>query len=354
MNDSFLYLCVDLDDSILSVFKKMDVTKHRLLIVTKNKKFYSLISIGDIQRAIINNIDINTSISGILRVDVTVAHVLDDKEQIKQSMLQRRNEFMPILSDDNEIVDVILWETLFSEQRKENSVNLKLPVVIMAGGKGTRMAPLTNVLPKPLIPINNKTMLEDIMDRFLTCGCSDFFISVNYKADMIRYYIDSLKNPDYHIQYFQEDKPLGTAGSLHLLNNKIKSTFFVTNCDILIEQDYAEILEYHRANKNEITVVAAVKSIQIPYGTIQTKEDGLIESLVEKPEYSFKINTGFYILEPHLIAEIPTDTFFHITYLIEKLYKEGRRVGVFPVHDGAWTDIGNWKEYLLHISQNNE
>jgi len=338
----------------LSVFKKMDVTKHRLLIVTKNKKFYSLISIGDIQRAIINNIDINTSISGILREDVTVAHVLDDKEQIKQSMLQRRNEFMPILSDDNEIVDVILWETLFSEQRKENSINLKLPVVIMAGGKGTRMAPLTNVLPKPLIPINNKTMLEDIMDRFLTCGCSDFFISVNYKADMIRYYIDSLKNPDYHIQYFQEDKPLGTAGSLHLLNNKIKSTFFVTNCDILIEQDYAEILEYHRANKNEITVVAAVKSIQIPYGTIQTKEDGLIESLVEKPEYSFKINTGFYILEPHLIAEIPTDTFFHITYLIEKLYKEGRRVGVFPVHDGAWTDIGNWKEYLLHISQNNE
>lgn len=346
MKGKYSHLTVNSSDSVLFVFKKMDELKRKLLIVVKNEKFFSLVSIGDIQRAIIKDVKMDSPISSILREGIKVAHVGDNLQEIKRIMLIRRNEFMPVISPINEIVDVILWETLFTDENQKETVQLNLPVVIMAGGKGTRLAPLTNVLPKPLIPIGEKTMIEDIMDKFVECGCSEFFISVNYKADMIRYYLDSLTNPNYSINYFQEEKPLGTAGSLHLLQNKINTTFFVSNCDIIIDQDYAEVLEYHRINRNEITVVAAIKNLLIPYGTIQTKENGLIESLSEKPEYTFKINTGLYILEPHLIKEIPNDTFYHITSLIENLYNAGRRVGVFPVSEGSWTDIGNWEEYM--------
>lgn len=343
----FLDLCVDYNDSILNVLKKMDELKRKLLIVTNDNKYHSLISIGDLQRAIIKNENLNSPIRTILRKSVSVAKKGDNIDDIKKLMLNFRIEFMPIISIKNEIYDVLFWEDLFTEGVNSKSNNqLNLPVVIMAGGKGTRLIPLTNILPKPLIPIGEKTIIEDIMDRFVDSGCNKFFISINYKADLIKYYFNSLSNPDYSITYFQEKKPLGTAGSLNMLKNKIDSTFFVTNCDIIIEQDYADVLNYHRTNKNEITVVAAIKNIKIPYGTIETKENGLIETLSEKPEYTFKINTGFYILEPHLIDEIPEDTFYHITFLIEKLYNEGRKVGVFPISEGSWIDIGNWEEYF--------
>jgi NDP-sugar pyrophosphorylase family protein len=224
----------------------------------------------------------------------------------------------------------------------------------MAGGRGSRLLPLTNVLPKPLIPLHGKTIIEDIMDQFVDCGCHEFFLSVNYKAELIRYYFESLRNPAYRIEYFQEDRPLGTAGSLHLLRGRIHTTFFVSNCDILIEQDFAAILDYHRENENEITMVAALKSYAIPYGTLTTREDGVLETIQEKPDMVFKINTGFYILEPGVLAEIPDNGFCNITDLIAKFQGEGRRIGVFPVSEGAWTDIGNWSDYLSRIGSQHQ
>ena len=157
------------------------------------------------------------------------------------------------------------------------------------------------------------------MDSFAEHGCRDFFISVNYKAEMIEYYLDGELNGKYNVSYFKEEMPLGTAGSLHLLNGEIKDTFFVTNCDIMVDQDYAEIMAYHKESQNELTVVAALKHISLPYGTIETGENGVLTNLTEKPEMTFLINSGLYILEPHLIREIPQNTFFHIITLIEKL-----------------------------------
>ena len=346
MKLQYIDLIVKKEDSILFVLKKMDVSGRKLMIVLDGDKFVSVLSIGDIQRAIIRNVDLNTPIHKIIRPDVRYATTQDDICQLKERMLARRNEFMPIVSSDGKLANVIFWEDLFKEKLSTTKkINLNLPVIIMAGGKGSRLAPLTNIFPKPLIPIGEKTIIEDIMDKFVDCGCNKFYISVNYKAEMIRYYLNSISNSNYYINYLQEEKPLGTGGSLHLLQDKITSTFFVSNCDIIIDQDYADIIEYHRTNKNEITIVAAIRNLQIPYGIIETKENGLIDSLLEKPEYTFKINTGFYVLEPHLIKEIPTNIFYHITYLIEKLYKKGRRVGVFPINEGSWTDIGNWDHY---------
>lgn len=349
MKENIRKVCIESKSTMLSALKQMDATKHRLLIVMDGGKFCSMLSIGDIQRAIIRGVAMDSFVAGILRDKTSVASIHDSREEVEKYVKDRKTEFMPIIDDEGNIVDVLFWDELFHSDVIHRTTEFNLPVIIMAGGKGTRLRPLTNVLPKPLIPIGEQTMLEDIMDRFVECGCHDFYISVNYKAEIIKRYLDNLNKPQYNISYFQEDKPLGTAGSLHLLKDKITDTFFVSNCDIIIEEDYGEILKYHRENHNEITVVAAIKNLAIPYGTLETKEEGLLSDIKEKPEYTFKINTGMYILEPHLINEIPEDEFYHITFLIEKLMKEDRRVGVYPINEGSWIDVGNWDEYLKFV-----
>jgi NDP-sugar pyrophosphorylase family protein len=218
----------------------------------------------------------------------------------------------------------------------------------MAGGKGTRMQPLTHIIPKPLIPLDDKTIVEHIIDHFKKIGCKDFYMSVNYKAKNIRDYFAELEK-DYNISFFEEAKPLGTAGSLHLLNGKIDKPFFISNCDILIEEDYREIYKYHKEYNNELTIVGSFRHYPIPYGTLETCEEGQLLSITEKPELSFLINSGMYILEPHLISEIPQNEFFHITDLIKKIKERNGRVGVFPVSEKSWVDIGEWDKYLGRI-----
>ena len=195
-------------------------------------------------------------------------------------------------------------------------------------------------------------MLEHIMDSFLVLGSNRFFISVNHKAAMIEYYMQQVEEKNYRIEYFKEKKPLGTAGSLYLLKGKIKETFFVSNCDILIDQDYSDIFAYHSTNRNDITLVAAIRNYPIAYGIIHTRENGLLDSIEEKPELSFKINTGFYVMEPSLLDEIPDNQYYDITELIKDLQGKGKKIGVFPVSEKSWMDVGTWKEYLSnHVSE---
>jgi len=340
---------IEASESIRSALKKMDQTYKRLLIVFNQNSFTNVLSIGDIQRAIIRNQSLETPIKNILRKETRVARENETFEDIKMQMLKYRTECMPVLNNAKQLIDVYFWEDIFPAEEKRIQRNLQLPVVIMAGGRGTRMKPITNVLPKPLIPIGEKSILEHIMDRFTEIGCNEFYLSVNYKAEMIRHYFKQLKNPKYKIDFFEEDKPLGTAGSLYLLKEKINQTFFVSNCDIIIEEDYGEIYDYHKRNKNDITIVSALKHYPIPYGTIETAENGILQSLNEKPELTFKINSGMYIMEPQMLDKVPENTFFHITKLIEKIKNEGGKIGVFPVSEKSWKDIGEWNEYLKQL-----
>lgn len=351
MKENNKQICIDSKATVLSALKQMDTTRRKLLIVMDGGKYRSVLSIGDIQRAILKGDSMDEPIERILRPSTKVAKASQARSEVEQYVKEHKNEFMPIVDDENNLVDVVFWDELFKTEIHHRTEDFNLPVVIMAGGQGTRLRPLTNVLPKPLIPIGEQTMMEDIMDRFVECGCKNFYVSVNYMADFIRHYFDNFSKHNYHIEYFQEDKPLGTAGSLHLLKGIINDTFFVSNCDSVLDEDYGEILKYHRENRNEITVVSVMKSVYIPYGTLVTGEGGLLSSIQEKPEITFQINTGMYILEPHLLKEIPSDRVYHITYLIEKLINEGRRVGVYPVNEGSWTDIGNWDEYLKYVSR---
>lgn len=334
--------------SILDALKLMDRINKKLLIIIRNNKFYGLLSVGDIQRSIIKNLPLETFISEIVRDDIRIANTDDTFDYIKNMMLNFRMEFCPVVNEKKEIVKVYYWDDLFQNKVIDPKKKFNIPVVIMAGGLGSRLKPITNVIPKPLIPIGENTIIENIFKRFSNHGCNNFYISVNYKFELIKYYLNQQKLP-YLIDYFKEEKPMGTAGSLSLLKGKIKERFFVSNCDILVEQDYSEILDYHLKNKNEITIVAALKHYPIPYGIVETKKNGQLVKMTEKPDFSFKINSGLYILEPHLLNEIPLNKFFHITHLIEKIKNKGGKVGVFPVSEKSWKDIGTWEEYLKII-----
>jgi len=343
-------ICLDKNSTILCALERMDELNRKLLILTNQNKFYSLLSIGDIQRAILAKVELTHSVSSITRKDIRVARKSDDLNSVKAHMRIMRNEFMPIISVNNEIIDVIFWNDLFEKEKLINKANLNIPVVIMAGGKGSRLKPITNILPKPLIPLGEKTIVEEIMDEFVDAGCHKFFISVNYKADLIKYYFNSLKNSDYDINYFQEDKPLGTAGSMFLIKDKINSSFFVTNCDILIKQDLQEVYNYHKENKHKITIISVLKHYYVPYGTLETGINGALINLTEKPKITFQINSGMYLLEPDVLAEIPENSFFHITDLIDKIHTSGGKIGVFPISEGSWKDIGDWGEYLKNMA----
>lgn len=336
-------------NSLLSSLKQMDEEKVKMLFVFDNERFISILTIGDIQRAIVKNIALETPIAQVVDCNKKFAHMGEPMDAIREKMLRLRAECMPILDKQGDLVDVIFWRDLFENEETDLRPKIDLPVVIMAGGKGTRLKPITNVIPKPLVPIGDKTILEVIMDQFEGIGCHKFYMSVNYKADMMKYYLSQLDHK-YDIEFFMEEKPLGTIGSVSLLKGKITTPFFVSNCDSINEQDYRDVWDYHVNNRNDMTIVTMIKSFKIPYGVIETGEDGLMTALKEKPEQTFQVNTGVYILNPELINEIPEGEFFHITHLMEKVQARGGRVGCFPVSEHSWKDMGEWPEYLKMIN----
>lgn len=335
------------DCSILAAMKLMDEIKMKILFVFSSDNFEGILTLGDIQRAIIKGHPLTDGVAKILDRNKIYADASESIVSVKKKMESIRAELMPVLKN-GELVEVYTWEDLFGKSSEPQKKLIDLPVVIMAGGKGTRLKPITNVIPKPLVPIGDRTILEVIMDQFESIGCHKFYMSVNYKADMMKYYLSQLDHK-YDIEFFMEDKPLGTIGSVSLLKGKITTPFFVSNCDSINEQDYRDVWDYHVNNHNDMTIVTMVKSFKIPYGVIETGEDGLMTALKEKPEQTYQVNTGVYILNPGLINEIPEGEFFHITHLMEKVQERGGRVGCFPVSEQSWKDMGEWPEYLRMI-----
>lgn len=347
MEKNFEKLFINKNSSIITCLNQMDSIDRKLLIVNENSKVHGLISIGDVQRAILKGIDLNKPINNILRTNFKIGNDNENFESVKLKMIQYRMEFYPIVNGKNELVECYFWEDLFQESM-EPIKQFDKSIVIMAGGFGTRMRPLTNVIPKPLIPLSEKSIIEDIIDSFIFHGSRNFHISINYKGSLLKYYLDDQKSIE-NITYYEENKPLGTAGSIALMKDNLTDTFFVSNCDILIRHDYSEILDYHENSRNKITLVSAIKSYDIPYGTLETGKNGQLINLNEKPKINFQINSGMYLLEKEILDLIPDDEFFHITQLIEKVIENKGKVGVYPLNESSWLDIGTWDEYLQKL-----
>lgn len=247
---------------------------------------------------------------------------------------------IPILDEGGFVIDLYCGDP---QLQKKGRASLNIPVVINAGGRGTRLDPFTKVLPKPLIPVGELPIIELIMKEYQSYCCNDFRIIVNYKKELMKAYFYDSENY-YNITWYDEEKPLGTGGGLSLLRGMLDSTFFFTSCDALLTANYESMIKFHQEQGNAITMICAYKKIYIPYGVVEVGEQGAIKSMKEKPLMSFLTNTGIYIVEPDVIEDIKDDEVIGFPEIVEREKQKGRKVAVFPVPENDWMDMGQLPE----------
>lgn len=339
------------DVSIKNVMEKLDASGLEIVfVINEEGLLLGVITDGDIRRWILKKGDLNETASVIMTRTPVVIHKNYTDEEAKELMKKKKRSCVPVIDSSNRLVSALWWVDFF-EDKIEKYEKINVPVIIMAGGKGTRLEPFTKVLPKALIPIGDKTILEAIIEKFVRSGCNEFFISVNYKANVIKAYFNDAVNIEYKICYLEEVDYYGTAGSLSMLKNKVNGTFIVNNCDIIIETNYFEMLKFHNENNNDMTIVCSTKDFKIPYGVVETNAEGKLLFLREKPEFNFLVNTGMYIIESELIDLIPQNCVFHMTDFINLCKNSGKRIGVYPISDKSWTDIGQMEELFLTLKK---
>jgi dTDP-glucose pyrophosphorylase/CBS domain-containing protein len=328
--------------TIKQALKQMDAMGEKtLLVVDEHNTLLGTLTDGDVRRWMLEGKSLAQHVSYAMNAKPISLKQDFDKETVKQLMVKKKLECLPIVDDQKRVILAVWWVDLFEKEIK-NVKKIRVPVVIMAGGEGARLAPFTKILPKPLMPIGDKPIIEIIIDRFTVCGCSDFYLSVNYKSNIIKAYFSDFDHP-YKISYIEEKQPLGTAGSLHFLKKQIKKTFFLSNCDILIEADYADILQFHKKSKNKITLVSSMKHFVIPYGVCEIENGGVLKSVQEKPEYDFFVSTGMYVMDKAVLEDIPKDRLYHMTDLIGDYLNKGEKIGVYPISEKSWLDMGQFE-----------
>lgn len=330
---------IEEDKSILEAMKQLDKSARKILFVLRNGRLQASLTDGDIRRWILKNGELKSSVKCAAN-DSPIYLYEYEADLAVRTMKKYQIDAIPVVDKECHIKKVIFANEI---DRKHDLFDKEVPVVIMAGGLGTRLSPYTNILPKPLIPIGDYPIAEHIINRFCSYGCRQFYMIVNYKRNMIKAYFDEIEK-EYQLEFITEEKPLGTGGGISLLNGKIKDTFILTNCDILIDDDLTKAYRQHVQSENQITMVCSLKNFTIPYGVINIGKDGIIESMQEKPNMSFFTNTGCYIVEPEVIEELDYDEPADFPSVIEKLLADGKRAGVYPIGEEAWLDMGQLDE----------
>ena len=323
------------DLPIKDAMKKIDSTKPKILFVTENEKLIGALTDGDVRRYLLSGGKVDDPVEKACnKKPKRVAHSLDEAI----SMLDKNFIAIPILDKDGNLRDIYTGNRTKSSKKKK----IDIPVVINAGGKGTRLDPFTKILPKPLIPVGDLPIIEHIMRRYEEAGCKDFHIIVNYKKELIKSYFKEIEK-EYCIHWADENEPLGTGGGLSLLKNKLKDTFFFICCDSLILTDYSDIVEFHKKNKNDITMICARKKVVIPYGIVNEDKD-VLTSIEEKPEFSFLTNTAMYLIEPSVLKDMKKNTRIDFPDFIKEEKEKGKKIGVYTVDEDDWLDMGQMSE----------
>lgn len=340
--------------TVRAAMKLLDSSHNKILFLTDNEgQLIGSLSDGDIRRWILSEGNLEEDVKHVCHKK---PYAIDDSynlESVKKEIQKNKFTAVPIVDDRSRVIDILFWNEVFRDQpEKLERKRLDSPVIIMAGGQGTRLEPFTKILPKPLIPIGDKTIIEVIINKFLDYHVENFYLSLNYKAKIIKSYFEELQ-PKYKITYLYEDKPLGTAGGLKQLEGKIANDILITNCDIIIEADYANLIKHHKEQKNDITLVASLKQYIIPYGICEIENGGSLTAIIEKPEYNFLVSTGMYIVNHKVLKYIPKNQLYHITHLIEEVKNNNGKVGIYPISENSWIDTGEWVEYKKTIEKFN-
>lgn len=330
--------------TVVEALEQLDANaKGILFVVNKEKKLKGAVTDGDIRRWLLKTANLKGTIGQFMNKNPKALYETE-ASKAREMMAQYSLTAIPILDTAGSIKDIIFYNQTGAESTGKVKTSIQeVPVVIMAGGKGTRLYPYTKILPKPLIPVGDVPIMERIIGKFREFGTKEFYATVNYRKSMIKSYFSEVAT-EYSLSYIEENEPLGTAGSLSLIKKPFTESFFVTNCDILIDTDYEELYEHHKSSGNAMTMVTALKNILVPYGVVNSRENGAIVSLEEKPKMSYFVNTGMYVLSPEAVKEIPEHTFWHMTDLAEKLMAQGKQVGMYPISEESFLDMGEFEE----------
>lgn len=305
-----------------------------LIVVNKAQQMVGSLTDGDIRRGLIGGAELVDSVRNIMHRDFRyIKHSDFDVAHLK-SFRDQRIMFIPILDEQKRVVDVI----------NLNKFKSKLPIdaVLMAGGKGERLRPLTEKTPKPLLEVGGKCIIDHNVDRLISYGVEHINVTVNYLAEQLEEHFAAPRN-GVQVRTFREPKFLGTIGSIKFVDTFYNDTILVMNSDLFTNIDYEDFFLHFQQNDAEMSVAAVPYNISIELGILDL--DGRnIKGLLEKPKYNYYANAGIYLIKKRALAEIPEDTFFHATHLIEKLIAQGKKVIRYPLN-GTWIDIGTPQEY---------
>lgn len=341
-------LVVGPGESTLACMKKLDATAQKILFVVEGEgRLVGALTDGDIRRWILAGRDLTVPVAQVCNPSPVVLPANHIAGDVRALMVTHGVSCIPVVDDERRIRDLVFWTDLVRGDSPADVVSprpVDAPVVIMAGGAGVRLRPFTTILPKALIPLGDKSIVEHIIDRFCRHGIHEYYMTLGHKARVIRSYFEDVER-DYTLTFVEEPKPLGTAGGLLFLAGRLPSTFLVTNCDVLVRADYADLIDFHLAGGHAMTLVSSMRHYRIPYGICEIDPGGRLVEIREKPEMHFLISTGLYVVERSSLALIPEGLTFQMTDLIHALRAAGWTIGVYPISERAWDDTGEWDEY---------
>lgn len=329
------------NQTIKQVLHRFDELNIKNLIVSnKANDLLGSISDGDIRRALLNTNNLNSKINRFYNKKPKYFSVDKyTKSDLKNLFLKEKFDLIPI-KKNNKIIDIVSWYEFFQNKNPQ----IKNTVFLLAGGKGSRLLPMTKILPKPLIPIKGKSIIQHIIDSFVDQNFLNFNVSINFKSNLMRAFFKEIKYKK-KIKIIEEKKDLGTAGSLSLLVQKNELPIVVCNADSIVKINYAELIKFHENKRNFLTIVSALKNYQIPYGTCQIDKRGLLKKFIEKPNINFFTNIGMYIADSKIKKLIPKNQYFDFDQLINLCLKKKKKIGIYPIEDSNWSDYGKIEDF---------
>ena len=330
------------DKSLKSALKLISKNGCKTVLVVENDVFLGTLSDGDIRKAVLKKNNLNSKILNFYNKNsIFLKENNYNESNVKKLFLKNNFDIIPVINKKNKLVKILTWKNFFRSEKKIEKNNI--PVVIMAGGKGKRLLPVTSILPKPLVPIKGKPVIDYIIESFQKGGFYKFKFIINYYSKIIEAYLKGGKF-EKNYSFFTESKPQGTIGGIRKLKFH-ENNILVSNCDVIFKIDYKDLIKFHIKGKKDLTIVSSHKNFKIPYGVCNLDENGNLSHIDEKPNFDFLINSGLYLLKKNIISLVPCNQKFDFTDLINACIKNKKKIGIYPIPEDQWIDMGQWNEY---------